>query len=50
MKVTLKKIGNIGFEAHTGSGHKMKMDGSPDDGGQNLGLRPMETDPRTVMS
>ena len=43
MKVSLKKIGNLGFEAHTGSGHTMKMDGSPDDGGQNLGLRPMET-------
>ncbi len=30
------------FEAETGSGHSVPMDGPPDHGGQNLAARPME--------
>lgn len=43
MNVTLTKIGKIAFEAKTPSGHRLSMDGAPDDGGDNLGIRPMET-------
>ena len=39
---------NMSFLAHTGSGHTLVMDGAPDaakpeNGGQNLAPRPMET-------
>ena len=39
---------NMGFVAETGSGHTLMMDGAPDEarpenGGQNLAPRPMET-------
>ena len=30
------------FVAESGSGHTITMDGSPDDGGRDLGARPME--------
>ena len=30
------------FVAESGSGHSVVMDGSPDHGGRNLGVRPME--------
>ena len=42
MKVKLKKISTIGYEAVTESGHTLKMDGSLESGGENLGIRPME--------
>ena len=42
MKIILKKISTIGFEAETESGHTVRMDGSPNDGGENNGIRPME--------
>ena len=42
MKATLNKIGKIAFEGEADSGHRMIMDGSPDNGGENLGTRPME--------
>jgi putative redox protein len=32
----------MSFVAETGSGHAVVMDGAPDAGGRNLGLRPME--------
>ena len=32
----------MGFEAETGSGHLLTMDGAPDGGGRNLAPRPME--------
>ena len=32
----------MGFVAETGSGHMVVMDGAPEAGGRNLGLRPME--------
>ncbi len=30
------------FDAHTGSGHVVSMDGAPEGGGNNLAARPME--------
>lgn len=32
----------MSFVGESGSGHSVVMDGSPDHGGRNLGLRPME--------
>jgi putative redox protein len=42
MKITLKKIGKLGFSATTECGHTILLDGSPDHGGDNQGPRPME--------
>lgn len=42
MKASLNKIGPIAFEATADSGHRLIMDGSPDNGGDNMGSRPME--------
>lgn len=33
---------NMRFEGRSGSGHSIVMDASPEHGGQNLGMRPME--------
>jgi len=33
----------MAFNAETGSGHLLAMDGAPDGGGRNLAPRPMET-------
>ena len=35
-------VDNALFVGESGSGHTVTMDGSPDDGGRNLGARPME--------
>ena len=42
MKITLSKTGKIAFEVATESGHRLSTDGSPDNGGNNAGARPME--------
>jgi len=42
MKATVKWVDNVAFEAHSGTGHKVVMDGPEDHGGQNRGPRPME--------
>lgn len=42
MQATVKWKGGAAFEATSGSGHTVIMDGPPDAGGQNLGVRPME--------
>src|ERR1700746_3818891 len=34
--------GEYGFEALDAYGHKVRMDTSPDSGGQNFGVRPMQ--------
>ena len=34
--------GNVAFDAESGSGHTISMDGPPDHGGTNAGPRPME--------
>jgi len=42
MKAKVKWVDNIMFVGESGSGHAVVMDGSPDIGGQDLGIRPME--------
>lgn len=42
MKATVKWKGQASFEARSGSGHTITLDGPPDAGGQNQGPRPME--------
>ena len=42
MKVVLERIGHAAFEATAGSGGKLVVDGSPEIGGENQGMRPME--------
>jgi putative redox protein len=39
-KVTLQE--GVSFKGEAGSGHWVVMDGPPEHGGQNLGVRPME--------
>ena len=42
MKTTVRWTDGVSFEAETGSGHRVTMDGAPEMGGRNLGGRPME--------
>ena len=42
MKARIKWLENATFVAESGSGHALVMDGPPDFGGRNLGVRPME--------
>ncbi|KAB7628158.1 OsmC family protein [Alkalilimnicola sp. S0819] len=42
MRATVKWLDNVAFEGTAGSGHKVLMDGPPDAGGQDRGVRPME--------
>ena len=42
MKATVKWLDNMSFVGESGSGHSVVMDGPPEDGGRNLGVRPME--------
>lgn len=42
MKATVKWVDGAMFLAESGSGHTVVMDGPPDAGGRNLGVRPME--------
>jgi putative redox protein len=42
MQVRIKWLEQRTFEAKTGSGHTVTMDGPPKHGGRNLGARPME--------
>ena len=42
MKATVKWLDNMSFVGESGSGHSIVMDGPPEDGGRNLGVRPME--------
>ena len=42
MRVRIKWLEHRSFEAETGSGHTVLMDGPPDHGGRNLAARPME--------
>jgi putative redox protein len=42
-KIELVRVsGNYGFEASDEYGHTVKMDSSPESGGQNFGVRPMQ--------
>lgn len=42
MKAIVRWQGEVCFEAETGTGHSITMDGPPDHGGLNRGARPME--------
>ena len=43
MKARIKWIEDACFVGESGSGHAIVMDGAPEGGGRNLGMRPMET-------
>lgn len=42
MKARIKWVEGVTFLGEAGSGHAVVMDGPPDMGGRNLGVRPME--------
>ncbi|MGV8992053.1 MAG: OsmC family protein [Thiobacillus sp.] len=42
MKVRVKLIEGVSFVGQSESGHSVVMDGAPESGGKNLGVRPME--------
>ena len=42
MKARIKWVENVCFVGESGSGHALVMDGAPEGGGRNLGVRPME--------
>lgn len=42
MQARIKWVENAAFIAESGSGHAIVLDGPPDIGGRNLGVRPME--------
>ena len=42
MEATIKWLDEVSFEGTSESGHSVVMDGPPDSGGKNLGMRPME--------
>ena len=43
MKATIKWGDGVMFLGESGSGHTVVMDGPPEAGGRNMGIRPMET-------
>lgn len=42
MKARVKWVQDVMFVGESGSGHAVVMDGAPEGGGRNLGMRPME--------
>jgi putative redox protein len=42
MKAAVRWVQEAMFVGESGSGHAVVMDGAPDSGGRNLGVRPME--------
>jgi len=42
MKARIRWRGEVSFEAESGSGHRLILDGAAEHGGHNAGLRPME--------
>jgi len=42
VKARVKWLDNMSFVGESGSGHSVVMDGAPEFGGRNLGMRPME--------
>lgn len=42
MQATIRWQGNVCFEAESGTGHKVLLDGPQEHGGENRGARPME--------
>jgi putative redox protein len=42
MKASVRWDGDVRFVAESGSGHRATLDGAPEHGGANAGMRPME--------
>lgn len=42
MKARVKWLDHMSFVGESGSGHSVVMDGAPESGGRDLGIRPME--------
>ena len=42
MQVTIKWIDGVSFVGESESGHAVVLDGAPENGGRNIGMRPME--------
>ncbi len=42
MRCRIKWLDHMSFVGESGSGHSVVMDGAPDAGGRNLGVRPLE--------
>ena len=42
MKCRIKWLDHMSFVGESGSGHSVVMDGAPESGGRDLGIRPME--------
>jgi len=42
MKARIKWVEDVMFVGESGSGHGIVIDGAPESGGRNLGMRPME--------
>ncbi|NKB33519.1 MAG: OsmC family protein [Pseudomonadales bacterium] len=42
MNARVKWVENVMFVAESGTGHGIVLDGAPESGGKNLGMRPME--------
>lgn len=42
MKIRAKWVEQVSFVVESGSGHAVVVDGAPEAGGRNLGMRPME--------
>jgi putative redox protein len=42
MKARAKWVEGMAFMGESGSGHAVMMDGAPEHGGRNIGIRPME--------
>ena len=42
MKARVKWVESMSFVGESGSGHSVVMDGAPESGGRDLGIRPME--------
>jgi putative redox protein len=42
MKTRVRWLEDVSFVAETGSGHAVVVDGAPEAGGRNIGMRPME--------
>jgi putative redox protein len=42
MKARIKWLEGAAFVGESGSGHSVVMDGPPDSGGRDMGIRPME--------
>jgi len=42
MKARIKWVEDVMFVAESGTGHAIVLDGAPESGGRNMGMRPME--------